>query len=96
MYISYAKAGYHDYDIINADQSTLSFLKVCSGTSSLGRLLSSNRKASLVSYLTRATISGFETSSLNFSELENENKTLVSDTYNNILYVNGVFPKYFS
>ena len=78
MYISYAKAGHHDYEVIHVDQSTLSFLNVCSGTSFLGRLLSSNRKTSLVSYFTLATVSGFETSSLNFSELENKNKTHLS------------------
>ena len=92
MYISYAKAGHHDYHVINVDQSTLSFLNVCSGTSFLGRLLSSNRKASLVSYFTLATVSGFETSSLNFSELENDIKTHLFLIHTIIsCYVNGKF-----
>ena len=51
-------------------QSTFSFLNVCSGTSSFGRLLSSNRKASLVSYLILATTSGRSISSFSLSEMK--------------------------
>ena len=48
-------------------QSTFSFLNDSIGPESLGRLLSSNRKASFVSYLILATTSGLDISSLSFS-----------------------------
>ena len=48
-------------------QSTFSFLNDSIGPASLGRLLSSNPKASLVSYLILATTSGLDISSLSFS-----------------------------
>ena len=47
--------------------STFNILKDSIGSASLGRLLSSKRKASLVSYLILETTSGLDNSALNLS-----------------------------